>query len=296
MRINSVLRNESKLTVRTWKFPLMVLVYSLIVSGVGVFMYYASTRNAIFEGLSLNTPINIYLTISLAQTVLLLFMVPSMTSTAISSEREKQTLDVLLSTKLSSFSIIIGKLFSSVSKVLILLFLTLPVYALTFLIGGVSLKNIVELMIFLIITTFFVGAIGIFFSTFLKTSKGATAATYGVVLFIFIGIFVLAYGMFIYKSSNATPETVVLFPKFVSLSPVAGYFSMLSAQVGVANLTMGPLGMIYPMITMNGFGSVTYFSMGMMIVCTILLIIVSSYKLNPINNKSLRVRFKRKKK
>ena len=53
--------------------------------------------------------------LTILQMALVLFITPSLTAGAISSEREKQTLNILLTTTQSSTQIIIGKLFSSVA-------------------------------------------------------------------------------------------------------------------------------------------------------------------------------------
>lgn len=288
MKINPVLRNESKLAVRTWKFPLMILVYTGLLAAGGILLYKGLTSDAIFEGLDLATPIRIYLILAIGQAVLLMFIVPSMSSTAISSEREKQTLEVLLSSKMSSLSIIVGKLVSSVSKVIMLIFLTLPVYAITFLIGGVNIENLFQLSLFLIVTTFFIGSVGIFFSTVFKSSKGATAATYGAVLFILIGIMIIGAIVYSVSIKNAQEGVTVLFPNFVVASPLTGFLSLLVNQLGIASLLDGPLFLLYPIMTMDSFGSMIYVSIGLQAVATIGLVLVSSYILNPIKSNKFR--------
>lgn len=294
LRINPVLKNEGKLGVRTWKFPLMVSVYVAILSVAAMLLFWSSTRHAYYMGLDLKNSMLIYLMVALAQSILLMFIVPSMSASAISGEREKQTLEVLLSTKMSSFSIIIGKLFSSVSKVILLIFLTLPVYGISFLIGGVDINNIVELALFFLVTTFFVGAIGIFFSTFLKSSKGATAATYGTVLLIFLGVIVGAFIIFVIKMRGVTPETVVEFPKFAVLSPVSGMMSLFVNQLGAANVLTGPFTVLAPLVTGAGFGNYIYYSLGIMVVTTVVLVIASSIKLNPLYKRKTRIKENKK--
>ena len=282
MKINPVLKNESMLAVRTWKFPLMILVYTLILVGSGLLLLKMTTDGATVSGLKLNSPIIIYLSLAFAQAVLLLFMVPSMTSTVISSEREKQTLEVLLSTKMSSFSIIIGKLFAPVSKVIILIFLTLPVYGICFLIGGINLKNIVQLALFFIVVTFFVGAIGIFFSTILKSSKASTAATYGAVVLVFIGIIIVGAVVYVGKLKAAKEGVIVEMPGFIALSPFVGFISLLINQVGASNLVNGPLMAIKPIINMSSINNMVYISIAIQVAVTIILITLSSMRLNPI--------------
>lgn len=282
MRINPVLRNEGKISVRTWKFPLMVLIYTGILAAGGLLLFKLLTSDALVMGLNLKTPIRIYQAIAIVQTILLLFIVPSLSSAAISSEREKQTLEVLLSSKMSSLSIVIGKLFSSVSKVIMLIFLSLPVYGLSFLIGGVNIMSLVELSLFLIVAAFFVASIGIFYSTYFKSTKASTAATYGTVLFIVLGILIISIVLYYSRLSSAEVPSDVEYPIFVILSPFSGFLSHLVRQLGVENLMDGPFIFLKPMMQLPNFDYYVYISMAIQSACTVVLTLLSGYKLNPL--------------
>ena len=139
MRINPVLRNESKLSARTPKFTILLFIYIAILSA-GVLLFYNSYSEIVYtNGLDLQSSVMLYFGMAIGQAVLLMFIVPALTSTAICSEREKQTLDMLLSSKLTPFQIIIGKLSSSSTKVIMLIICTMPMYAICGLIGGVRI-------------------------------------------------------------------------------------------------------------------------------------------------------------
>ena len=57
----------------------------------------------------------------LVETLLVVFLAPAFTAGAISLEREKQTLDMLAATPISSIAIVIGKLLSALTYVFILI-------------------------------------------------------------------------------------------------------------------------------------------------------------------------------
>src|SRR3972149_5434733 len=61
------------------------------------------------------------------------FIAPALTSGAISSEREHQTFDLLRTTLLPARSFVLGKLFSSLFYIVLLLFAALPLQSLAFL-------------------------------------------------------------------------------------------------------------------------------------------------------------------
>ncbi|NLL31045.1 MAG: ABC transporter permease subunit, partial [Clostridiales bacterium] len=232
MRINPVLRNEAKIAVRNKRFTLTLFFYIVVVS-VGVALYYKSFTSDIYvNGLQMQSTTTLYVLMAIVQAIFLIFMVPSLTSSAISSEREKQTLDILLSTKLTPLQIIIGKLFASSLKVVMLIICTIPLYGICSLIGGVSIVNILELAGFFIVNTIFVGSIGMLISTNAKTSKVSTTITYFLVLFIYVGILIIAFFLFMFSMRNNYMNPDLKVNPIIYLSPVTGFISLLSNQLG----------------------------------------------------------------
>lgn len=291
MRVNPVLRNESKISVRSIKFTLMIFAYIAVLS-VAVMIYYSSVNEAIFSnGLYLESSKLFYVVMALGQAILLLFIVPALSSTAICSEREKQTLDILLSSKLTPFQIIIGKVSASSLRVIILIISTMPLYAIGAIIGVVKISNILSLIVFFIVNTIFVSSIGVFVSTYIKTSKVSTALSYALVLFIYIGIIVITWAILmitVYKMSMSgnTLTTVPKASPIVYLSPVVGFVSLLLNQVGLGiefSSMFSEFG-----ISMHS----EYISIVVQLVLSGLFIYLASVKLNPLNKKS---RFKSKK-
>ena len=291
MRVNPVLRNESKISVRSIKFTLMIFAYIAVLS-IAVMIYYNSVNEAIFSnGLYLESSKLFYVVMALGQAILLLFIVPALSSTAICSEREKQTLDILLSSKLTPFQIIIGKVSASSLRVIILIISTMPLYAIGAIIGVVKISNILSLIVFFIVNTIFVSSIGVFVSTYIKTSKVSTALSYALVLFIYIGIIVITWAILmitVYKMSMSgnTLTTVPKASPIVYLSPVVGFVSLLLNQVGLGiefSSMFSEFG-----ISMHS----EYISIVVQLVLSGLFIYLASVKLNPLNK---RIRFKSKK-
>ena len=291
MRVNPVLRNESKIAVRSIKFTLMIFAYIAVLS-IAVMIYYSSVNQQVFSnGLYLQSSKLFYVVMAIGQAVLLLFIVPALSSTSICSEREKQTLDILLSSKLTPFQIIIGKVSASSLRVIILIISTMPLYAIGAIIGVVKISNILSLIVFFIVNTIFVSSIGVFVSTYIKTSKVSTALSYALVLFIYIGIIVITWAILmitVYKMSMSgnTLTTVPKASPIVYLSPVVGFVSLLLNQVGLGiefSSMFSEFG-----ISMHS----EYISIVVQLVLSGLFIYLASVKLNPLNKKS---RFKSKK-
>ncbi|WJH37589.1 ABC transporter permease [Paenibacillus sp. CC-CFT747] len=125
--------------------------------------------------------------LSCAQLGLIAFMTPGLTAGIVSGEREKQTLNMLLTTQQSSTTIIVSKLVSSLSFMLLVIVATMPVYSIVFLFGGISPSQLIKVFLFYLFIMFVLGAFGIMFSTLFKKTVISIIVTYGFTLFIFAG-------------------------------------------------------------------------------------------------------------
>ncbi len=108
---------------------------------------------------------------------------PILTSDAIAAERERQTFELLRTTLLSARSLVIGKLGSSLAFLFLLIFSVLPIQSIAFLLGGVGLAELLVSSLMLVVTAVFFCALGLFFSSFMKRTTGATTASYATILF-----------------------------------------------------------------------------------------------------------------
>ena len=183
---NPVLSKEIKLRFRTAKSFNGILFYLLIMC---IFVF-----GFIFVTMSVNrtsyfTPDEsffLFTLLSFIQLGLVLFISPGLTAGVISTEREKQTLPILLTTSQSSFQIITGKLLSSIAFLLLLIFAGFPIYSLVFLFGGISPKDFGLVFLYLFVTLLAMGSIGVMFSTITRRTIVSMIATYGTMLFLTI--------------------------------------------------------------------------------------------------------------
>ena len=285
MKVNPVLRNETKIAARSIRFTLMILAYVAVLS-IAVMIYYnVINSEAFYNGLNLKESTNFYVVMAVVQAALLFSIVPSLSSTAICSEREKQTLDILLSTKLTPLQIIIGKISSSSLRVIILIISMMPLYAVGSLMGGIKISYILQLILFFIINTIFMASIGVFISTCVKTSKVSTTLTYLLIVFIYLGVIAIAFGILAfsiyqyYNANNLTAPMPTISP-IIYISPVIGFISLLANQVGI--------GMEFnSFFTEFGFSVYSeYISILIQLVLSVVFIYLAKIKLNPLNKRS----------
>jgi ABC-type transport system involved in multi-copper enzyme maturation permease subunit len=140
-------------------------------------------------------------------TLVTLILAPASTAGAISLEREKQTLDLLTTTPISSLAIIVGKLLSALSWILLLLLASIPIVALVFTFGGVAPEDVVRSYLVLLGTAFCYGAIGLFVSALVRRTQAATIINLVVVIFLTAGTaFIFLFWVAMTGSSGFLPD------------------------------------------------------------------------------------------
>jgi ABC-type transport system involved in multi-copper enzyme maturation permease subunit len=130
---------------------------------------------------------SIFTLLSIFQLILVSFIAPAFTAGQISLEREKQTLDLLISTPMRPGAIVIGKLAAALAFVVLMIVAAVPITAIVLMYGGASVDDIVRQQVVLLATALFLGAIGLFFSSLLKRTQAATVLTYISLLALTIG-------------------------------------------------------------------------------------------------------------
>lgn len=110
------------------------------------------------------------------------FIGPALTAGSITAEREHQTLDLLRTTLISPRTLILGKLGSACSYMLLLVLTPLPIQALAFLIGGIGPEEILISFSILLANIAFFCALGILCSSISQRTLTATIACYSIIL------------------------------------------------------------------------------------------------------------------
>ena len=129
----------------------------------------------------------IFAMLSVIQLLLVSFIAPALTAGAISLEREKQTLDLLIATPLRPGAIVVGKLLSALAFVVLMILAGIPVSALVLMYGGVNVDDILRQQAVLFASAIGLGVIGLFISALLKRTQAAIVLTYCVLLVLTIG-------------------------------------------------------------------------------------------------------------
>jgi ABC-2 type transport system permease protein len=295
MKLNPVLAKELKVKMRNWKAAGMIGAYLLVLTLVAVFTIMNVISGMSMSSMNRQASMTSYISLSTIQFLLIIFIAPALTSGAISGERERQTLDLLLCTKLKPRTIILGKLFSSLSQVMLLIVASFPIFATVFVFGGISVGNLLQLFLFYIVVALLMGCIGIFFSTLIKRTTTSNVVTYGFALFMLFGTLLLTalyMQIFVYgKQVQPGTQPQNTFFWLLYANPLVGFASLLTDQFG------GSTGMGIPYI--GGLMMGTTKGTQPWIVNTIInfaaaciMFVWTAFKINPVRKK---ISLKRKK-
>ena len=146
----------------------------------------------------------IFAAVLMLETLVVVFLATMATAGSISLEREKQTLEMLAATPITSFAIVLGKLLSALIYVWLLIAASIPLTAIVFVFGGVAPDDLVRGYVVLIVTALGFGAFGLFCSSLVKRTQAATAiALFGVLAISMGTLFVI-----VFWNSLATPVSV----------------------------------------------------------------------------------------
>jgi ABC-type transport system involved in multi-copper enzyme maturation permease subunit len=129
----------------------------------------------------------IFSVLSVFQIILVSMMAPAFTAGQISLEREKQTLDLLITTPMRPSAIIIGKLVTALAFVVLMIVAAIPITAIVLMYGGASIDDIVRQQVLLLSVAVGFGAIGLFASALMRRTQAATVVAYGTVLALTLG-------------------------------------------------------------------------------------------------------------
>ena len=238
--LNPVFRKDMRVLFRNVKVYIGLFLYLFVLLGITDLILKMINMDS-YNGFNPEYIMTAYLIMLGFQMLTLTFIIPAVTSSSISGERERQTLDFLLVTRMSGWDIVTGKLMSSLLLVAIIIVASMPIYAILFYYGGVSVSGFILNTIFLLVYSCFVGSIAVFFSTIIKKTAAATAISNLFIIGITIGtMIVIAIIAAIYNSLLVTGVVTNVWDRAVgavciivgSINPVVCFISIVDSQVG----------------------------------------------------------------
>lgn len=152
----------------------------------------------------------IFIGLSLGLQVLTVFLAPAAALNAISSEYERGTADLLLTTPLSPIQFVTGKLVSALAFTLLLLIAALPIFAVVVLFGGVSADDLLRVGITLLVTAMTGCLFGLACSALTRQTYTATLICYALLVTLIGGTLFAANVWSLVNGMRVPPPTLIV--------------------------------------------------------------------------------------
>lgn len=306
MRLNPIVKRDVRVQSRSMKICWGVFAYEVILAIVFFLAMLIIQQQSIYYTNNIySTLVWLYPVLAVTQFVILGVTVPVRTASAISGERERQTFDIMMTTGMTPFSVIMGKVMTAIVQSMLFVIASMPIMALSFVIGGMSWSYLFWFLAIALLISIFSASIGILCSSICKRSVSAVIMSYGFYLIFFIvtflpyilyEIFNVGYADSAIQRGYSYRENIIFLP--LLLNPTVyliEFFAELMEGESMVNTFSNLTGMV------KTRGPINLVTTGhrWMIVSTILFLAVSflflwlaAKRINPIKRRAKKLRSK----
>jgi ABC-type transport system involved in multi-copper enzyme maturation permease subunit len=291
IRINPIIKKDLQVTARSMRLSWGLFAYEVVLTlafllALAIIQadnnsYYSS--NNIYSYLIYLFPVQ-----AVVQAFIVVLIVPIITAPAISGEKERQTFDIMLTTCMSPFSIVVGKVISAVIRILFFVVAGMPIMALAFVIGGLEWSSLLYFILAIILLSVFSGSIGICCSSFCHRSIVAVVLSFAIYFVIYVLTFVPLILSFLWTKGERAGESML----FLLINPGV-FFEEFFMQIMTGESIFGVAGSNF---NRNEVGFFTYhlsqgktwmfLSAACILVLAILFMIVAAWRVNPMHSSS----------
>ncbi|HEY3323217.1 MAG TPA: ABC transporter permease subunit [Planctomycetota bacterium] len=204
---NPVLRRELLTALRSNK---AFILQGFFLAALGLVVYVAWPTELIST--SADRARMLFHTFGQGELVLLSVMAPAFSASAMTIEKEKRCIDLLLTSPINPDTILMGKYLSSVVYLLLLIISTAPLVTVIIWLPGLGPAEVAGLYLLLVSVACCFGMIGLTCSTFFHRSQASLAITYMIVLplALILLAFAVGYDGFFLLESAAWPSAMLL--------------------------------------------------------------------------------------
>lgn len=297
IRLNPIVKKDLQVTVRSMRISWGLFAYEavLAVAFLLALLVIQSASSYMSSGNIYSYLVYLFPVVAVAQVGIVAMYMPIITASSISGEKERQTFDLMLTTCMSPFSIVFGKVSSAVLRILFFVAASMPIMSLSFVVGGLSWSNLFYYLLALILFSVFAGSIGILASSVCRKSVAAVLLSFVIYFIIFFMTFLplLFYAL---ATRGEYGETML----FLLINPIV-FFEEVFAQMMMGESIFGQTGGAF---YRSDVGFLTYtfaqgkvwmfLSAGCILVLSFLFMALAAWKVNPMHSGSGRRRGKKK--
>ena len=297
MKGNPITRKDLTITSRSMRYSWGLFAYEGILTIVFLFAlsilgfsgrYYVSDQAENFSRFIAMFPV-----VSVAELIIVALIVPITTATAINGEKERQTFDIMLTTQIRPISIILGKMFSAVIRIMVYVIASIPIMAVAFTIGGISWWALIFYLLLVLVVAMFEAAVGVFCSTVCNRGITAILMSYVILAIIYGATFIPLFISFLVEEfSNMTGvftedllysvSTIILLPNPI-ITFVEFYTQMLAGESLLMKELTNQCFDFFEFFAWKGVWIIL--SSAVILLLTWMFVMLSTYKVNPLHTK-----------
>lgn len=301
IHLNPIVKKDLQVTARSMKFSWGLFAYEAVL--VLAFLLAMAIIQAQSDNIYSDNNIYSYLiylfpVLAVVQACIVALIVPIITASSISGERERQTFDIMLTTCMSPFAIVVGKVISAVIRILFFVVAGMPIMALSFVVGGLAWSSLLYFVLAIILLSVFSGSIGIFCSSLCRKSISAVVLSFVIYFVFYILTFVPMILSFVWTDGDSAGESMLV----LMLNPGV-FFEEFFMQIMTGESLFGAAGSNF---SRGDVGLLTYYlsqgkvwmflSAACILVLSFLFMIVAAWRVNPMNASGSRKNGKKGKK
>ncbi len=298
IKLNPIVKKDLQVTARSMRLSWGLFAYEGILAVAFLLTLTVIQENNSYFYSSSNMysdMIFLFPVLAIVQVCIVALIVPIITASSISGEKERQTFDIMLTTCMSPFSIVLGKVVSAVLRILFFVVASLPIMALSFVVGGMKWSSLLYYVLAITLLAIISGSIGILCSAFSRKSITAVIMSFGVYTVIYGMTFLPLVFRLIFSYDSGAGESLLplLFNPAVFFEE---FFLHLLTEDG-ALLASSPF-------DRRDVGAITYFladgkkwmftSAVCILILALLFMLLAAWKVNPMHSSSGKRRKKKK--
>lgn len=297
IRLNPIVKKDLQVSARSMRISWGLFAYEgvlVLAFLLAILVIQEEVQGFYYSGNIYSYLVYLFPVVAIVQVCIVALIMPIITASSISGEKERQTFDIMLTTCMSPFAIVLGKVFSAVLRILFFVIASLPIMGMSFVVGGLSWMNLLYFILAVMLLAIFSGSVGILCSSFCRKSITAVILSFVIYFVVYGGTFMpLLLTAVLGRTSNVGEAMLpLLFNPILFFEEFFCFIMMGSSLLEEANFRTTDVGYITYILAQ---GKVWMFvSAGCILLLSFLLMLLASWKVNPMHSSAGRKPGKKK--